>query len=619
VRAAVDAQQSTARLDQSFKNVGLSSKKYAGAIDEAERASRKLGFANVDTKGALGSLITATGDAHKSMQDLAVAQDYARFKGVELGDATKTITMAMTGSQRAAKQLGIAVSPVTSSYDALKATMGTTIDATEKLQLAHAKLTDKMATGQAVIDAVSAKVHGQSEAFASTAAGGMAQFHAQLNNLEEKIGAGLLPAMTQMVSGLSSAVDWVTTHWPEIERTIGPVMQNVRQVIGDVITTAEAFWHRFGRTIETVLGDVVRIVQGALKVVGDLFKIAGDLLRGDWGKLWTDLKNLVGDALHLVVALIKGEWDLVRGVMSTLGSMALDGLKAGLSGLGGLVSRAVGAGVAAIRDLVDDARSAAARFGGAIVDGIEAAVRKIAGLAKLAFAEAEAIGRSIVGGVLSGVGSLASDLFHSMSSAIGSAMHGVRSVFKTHSPSLVFAEQIGVPLAEGVLQGFRSVNLRSGLLDHMKTAKAGLDDWAGSTGVDNMTGVGAAFGGALNAGFAGSLSGAAAALAGKIGTGSSALSGLSTAFDTPTFTLGRTVAMAAGGIVTMPTLALLGERGPEAVVPLNRAVLASPGGGTVINNFSFPNYVGSKDELVRVVSQELNRNYRRGTGLLGTS
>ena len=57
---------------------------------------------------------------------------------------------------------------------------------------------------------------------------------------------------------------------------------------------------------------------------------------------------------------------------------------------------------------------------------------------------------------------------------------------------------------------------------------------------------------------------------------------------------GRIIAGATGGIVTQPTMALIGEAGPEAVIPLNQAPGASPlpgglgagsssGGGTTIN------------------------------------
>jgi hypothetical protein len=49
-------------------------------------------------------------------------------------------------------------------------------------------------------------------------------------------------------------------------------------------------------------------------------------------------------------------------------------------------------------------------------------------------------------------------------------------------------------------------------------------------------------------------------------------------------------AMAAGGIVTGPTMALIGEAGPEAVIPLDK--LGNIGGGVTINvNGGDPNAV----------------------------
>jgi hypothetical protein len=126
VKAAEEAQASQARLEAAFRAVGLSATASAGQIDAAEASARKLGFTDDEVRTALGSLTIATHDVGESIKDLAVAQDLARFKSIPLADATKMITMAMTGSQRAAKQLGIVVQPLTTHYDALKATMGKT-------------------------------------------------------------------------------------------------------------------------------------------------------------------------------------------------------------------------------------------------------------------------------------------------------------------------------------------------------------------------------------------------------------------------------------------------------------------------------------------------------------
>lgn len=212
VKAAVAAQASQARLDEAFKTAGISAAAAAGQVDQAEASARKLGFTGNDVHLALGSLVTATGSVKTSMADLGVAEDLARFKGIGLTDATKMLTMAQTGSQRAAKQLGINVPPVTAAQDALKASSVDLTTVTGKLELAHAKLQDKMATGQAVTDAVSAKVAGQGDAFAATAAGGMAQMNAQFDFLKEKVGMAVLPALTELAGVLASAASFMSQH-----------------------------------------------------------------------------------------------------------------------------------------------------------------------------------------------------------------------------------------------------------------------------------------------------------------------------------------------------------------------------------------------------------------------
>jgi len=68
------------------------------------------------------------------------------------------------------------------------------------------------------------------------------------------------------------------------------------------------------------------------------------------------------------------------------------------------------------------------------------------------------------------------------------------------------------------------------------------------------------------------------------------------------------VALASGGIVTRPTMALIGEAGPEAVIPLGR------GGGfgqTIVVNVH-AGAIGNEQYLARVVSHALTQASRKG-------
>jgi hypothetical protein len=53
----------------------------------------------------------ATHDAKEATGLLSTAQDLARYKGISLTDASRMLTSTMTGSTRAARQLGITFKP----------------------------------------------------------------------------------------------------------------------------------------------------------------------------------------------------------------------------------------------------------------------------------------------------------------------------------------------------------------------------------------------------------------------------------------------------------------------------------------------------------------------------
>ena len=78
--------------------------------------------------------------------------------------------------------------------------------------------------------------------------------------------------------------------------------------------------------------------------------------------------------------------------------------------------------------------------------------------------------------------------------------------------------------------------------------------------------------------------------------------------------LRRLVPLQSGGIVTRPTRALLGEAGPEAVIPLDRLGSGQVGGGGDTYNITINprGHVLAADDLVEMVGRGLERRRRRG-------
>ena len=87
---------------------------------------------------------------------------------------------------------------------------------------------------------------------------------------------------------------------------------------------------------------------------------------------------------------------------------------------------------------------------------------------------------------------------------------------------------------------------------------------------------------------------------------------------------GNLIAGATGGIVTRPTMALIGEAGPEAVIPLNRAPGASAlptggmGGGTTIGVVNvYPQSANDTPEAIVDAIRKFER--RNGAGWRGAA
>jgi hypothetical protein len=77
--------------------------------------------------------------------------------------------------------------------------------------------------------------------------------------------------------------------------------------------------------------------------------------------------------------------------------------------------------------------------------------------------------------------------------------------------------------------------------------------------------------------------------------------------------------LAQGGVVTRPTLAIIGEAGPEAVVPLSSRAgrEAMTGGGSTIVVNVYNAVIGHEDAIQRVVIDAIERAQRRGYGSTG--
>jgi hypothetical protein len=380
VEAAEKDQVATTRLENAFKAAHVALAPYKDRLEAAEHAGAKLGFTGEQVKDSIGSLVVATHDGKTAIGDLAAAEDIARFKHIDLAAATKMLVMAQTGSQRATKQLGLEVQATTvhqdrakfaykAADDAIKAqfkSMGTLTQAQQdqedalrnNLKLKYdadkvdAKIQDHQVTGAQVTEMVTQKLHGQADAYASTAAGARERLGAAFDELEVKVGQKLLPILTKLTI-------WLADNLPR-------AMERLSQ-----------FWKAHGDQIIAIANKVEAVLVPTFRMIADAIRLVADLLQGHWAKAWVDMKRLVVDEIDAVKARIMLQVDLIKAIFGglaekvlhvtedigmyfarlpakalswgeNLGSSFKSGLIAGFHGLAGLLAKFVEAPINAI-------------------------------------------------------------------------------------------------------------------------------------------------------------------------------------------------------------------------------------------------------------------------------
>ena len=551
-----------AQLANTWKNMGLESADLAKAIDEITASTRALGTSDDEAIAAFNMSIKTTGDYEESMKRLAIAQDLvATGSATNLESALKIVDMAAKGSAKAVDKFG---------------------------------LTAEDAAGR--VDQLGAKVAGA----ASTAAS-MEPMKVMFNKLNEDlenivggIASGDLEGAFNSFKQLGTDV---AAAWDEIFPKIQTAFQNVD-------------WQGIWDGIVTTLKDIgPKILQGALDLAGTLFEgIVGAIREADWPQLLTEFTNLLKDlADKFMDGAIELGGKLVDGIINFVGDADWQAIFDSFATMLG--------------DLASDAFDLAVEVASGIVDAIinfivstdwgkifNEVVGMLGDLAVKAFKAAVDVGKDIIDGIINTVMGidwldLAVDIFTgilSMSQKIwqGAIQIGgdiVKGIIDTVAS--IDWINLALDIFKGILSMSQKVwqaagNIGAGILN-------GITGWIGDAIDDVAKGVkgiinsiirlwnqldfGIDFDFNINTG-----NGDANKLLGMPKEGLNF--GMHTGDLIPDIKY-----LASGGIVTGPTLAMIGEAGNEAVIPLDKGGVGNTYNINVsVSPFADPSSVGKE-------------------------
>jgi phage-related protein len=323
--------------------------------------------------------------------------------------------------------------------------------------------------------------------------------------------------MLEMIGEL--IVDWVEISWNFLLRTLEVGLGIIQSV-----------WDEILAIFTTSFGIIAQVVETGMELLRDTISVIMALVRGDWEEAWEGIKTLLSNI-----------WENIGELVSA----ALDGVQAVIS-LGWETVKAV---TLELWDLIHD----------------------------------------IISGVWDKIGDTIAGALEAIGGTMSSAWDGIKSTVSNASEFIT-----------GILGGLADIGrsafggMKDAALDELDNLRLGLL----STGQEIINTLGDVFGRAKD--WVGQqFSGILGVIKGPINDAIGAINSLIYAWNGLNFTVGggsflgkqlpslsmgtpdlpAIPYLAAGGIVTRPTLAMIGEAGPEAVIPLGKGM----GGGNTYN------------------------------------
>jgi len=267
--AAAADRDEQAKLEQAISAAGAATATSTDQVNAAIAAGQDRAFTDSQTRDALQSLVTATGDVTTATGLLTSAQDIARFANVDLATAADAVAKAQAGQDGPLRKL---------------------IPGLEK----GATATDTLA-------AASTRAAGQADLYAASAEGMQARAGDSLSELSETIGSVFLPILDAIIPALIP----ILKAFGQLVTALLPVLIPLVKVLAGALKIA-------ADVLVTIVGWLTKLVTWLGNAIGEI------------GKFLDSINPLKGISLPSLPFLSGGSGGgaTTRGVSATSGAVA---------------------------------------------------------------------------------------------------------------------------------------------------------------------------------------------------------------------------------------------------------------------------------------------------------
>ncbi len=548
-KAAIEDQAAQQQLARTLTTSTKATKDQVSAVEDfISKTSQAAAVSDDELRPALAILARGTGSLTEAQKGLGLALDVAAGTGKPLAQVSEALSKAYAGNLR--------------GLNALDPRMK--------------ELVKNGATAEEAIAVLAKTFKGDAAASAETAAGRFKGLGIALDETKESVGAALLPAVEKILPVIQKFGNWAQNNPKVFLILAGAVAGLSVAVIGLNIVMAILALNPVALVIGAIILAVVgltvgiitlykksetfrKIVEGAWEGVKKAVEIVVDYLKGPVVAAWDTIQGV----LEVIKGLISGDFSRVwEGLKTTIGGV-LDGIKTTILAFPLLIGGAV----------LDIGKTIVSKIAEGVADIAAKVWEKITGLPQalknLAVAWVEGLvelGGRIITYTVRGVTGLADAAWENIkgfAKVLGEKVEGIAGDIKG----------IGEKIVDYIIEGFKTA--ATGLVSGLKAIV--------NKGID-----------LVNAGIR------------KVNAGSRKINAILP--GNPIGEIGEIPRLARGGIVTQPTLALIGEAGPEAVIPLSGRN-AGMGMGMTINVQA--GLVANPDQIGQQIIEAIQKAQRR--------
>lgn len=309
---------------------------------------------------------------------------------------------------------------------------------------------DVMGAQKVILAELTKEFGGSAEAAGKTLPGQLNILKAHLDDVAQKIGEKLVPALT-------SAVTYVSAHWGEISATAGRVFAAISAAAEPIVTSFKTNWPQIKAVAMDVFNSVREVVERVFRAVGPFVLTTVKGIAAGIRLHWGEIKQTVHNVMVAVEAVVTRVWPIVKTLIVTTVKVIGDTIRIVMA----LIRGDWGAAWGALKDLARDA-----------LTGVLTAVKQIlTTLASVVWSLAKAVGRALVQGILDGLSGLGSAIKNKIEGTLSSVLHSI-NIPGLSPPAHAAAEAIGKPLGQGVIRGWidGTVDLPQKMSDSLSAA-----------------------------------------------------------------------------------------------------------------------------------------------------